>query len=61
MVRNGESIPWSGPAALVDCLRGNESRFLVVWPGKKSWGSCMFARRATAEEIAAAGLDAHDA
>jgi hypothetical protein len=57
MIRAGENIPWTGPATLVDCLQGNKSRFLVVWPDKKSWSSCIFARRATAEEIAAAGLE----
>jgi hypothetical protein len=57
MIRAGENIPWTGPATLVDCLQANKARFLVVWPDKKSWSSCMLARRATAEEIAAAGLE----
>jgi hypothetical protein len=61
MIRAGENFPWTGPATLVDCLQANKARFLVVWPDKKSWSSCMFARRATAEEIAAAGLDTPDA
>jgi hypothetical protein len=57
MIRAGENFPWTGPATLVDCLQANKARFLVVWPDKKSWSSCMLARRATAEEIAAAGLE----
>jgi hypothetical protein len=57
MIRAGENIPWTGPATLVDCLQANKARFLVVWPDKKSWSSCMFARRATPAEIAAAGLE----
>jgi hypothetical protein len=57
MIRAGENFPWTGPATLVDCLQANKARFLVVWPDKKSWSSCMFARRATTEEIAAAGLE----
>jgi hypothetical protein len=61
MIRAGENFPWTGPATLVDCLQANKAKFLVVWPDKKSWSSCMFARRATAEEIAAAGLDPPDA
>jgi len=61
MIRASENFPWTGPATLVDCLQANKARFLVVWPDKKSWSSCMFARRATAEEIAAAGLDMPDA
>jgi hypothetical protein len=61
MIRAGENFPWTGPATLVDCLQANKARFLVVWPDKKSWSSCMFARRATSEEIAAAGLDTPDA
>jgi hypothetical protein len=57
MIRAGENFPWTGPATLVDCLQANKAKFLVVWPDKKSWSSCMFARRATASEIAAAGLE----
>jgi hypothetical protein len=57
MIRAGENIPWTGPATLVDCLQANKARFLVVWPDKKSWSSCMLARRATPSEIAAAGLE----
>ena len=56
MIRNGENIPWTGPATLVDCLQGDKSRFLVVWPDKKSWSSCMFARLATPAEIEAANV-----
>jgi hypothetical protein len=61
MIRAGENFPWTGPATLVDCLQANKARFLVVWPDKKSWSSCMFARRATPDEIAAAEATAPDA
>ncbi len=61
MIRANEGLPWTGPATLVDCLQANKARFLVVWPDKKSWSSCMFARRATPAEIAAAEATTPDA
>jgi len=61
MIRANEGLPWTGPATLVGCLEGSKAKYLVVWPDKKSWSSCMQCRRATPEEIAAAGLDTPDA
>ena len=61
MVRNGEMEPWLGPGTLAFCLDCTP-QYIVVWP-KKDWskkgvyGCWRLARRATAEEIAAAGME----
>jgi hypothetical protein len=58
MVRDNEAEPWRGPRALAACCGGD---YYTFTPSACGIIGFRYARRATSEEIAAAGLDTPDA
>jgi hypothetical protein len=54
MVRDNEAEPWRGPRALAACCGGD---YYTFTPSVCGIIGFRYARRATAEEIAAAGLE----
>ena len=60
MVRDADTSPWNGPFLFI-CKTKERWGFAVTQPDFCELQSFRYARRATAEEIAAAGLDTPDA
>jgi hypothetical protein len=56
MVRDDDKDPFEGPYIFV-CKTKERYKFAVALPGLKGLGNWRYARRATPEEIAAAGLE----